>query len=83
MMKQEMLEKKIIEDIQNYSSPEPDKNFEERLKQQFLQKVQQVKRKRKFFRTVSWSGAVAASVSDRRIFVPIRLPPLWQSFCRR
>lgn len=61
-MKNESVEKKVIEALQQYSSPEPDPAFEARLKEKFLQKASAAKRKQKFFRTLTWSGAVAAVV---------------------
>ncbi|MEW9670289.1 hypothetical protein [Ammoniphilus sp. 3BR4] len=61
-MRQESEEKKIIESLQQYTSPEPDPAFEARLKAKFLQEAREVKRKRKFFRGVAWSGTVAATL---------------------
>lgn len=61
-MRQESEEKKIIETLQQYTSPEPDPAFEARLKAKFLQEAIEVKRKRKFFRGIAWSGTIVASL---------------------
>lgn len=59
-MRQESTEKKIIQALQQYSSPDPDPTFEARLKSKFLQKAKESEQKRKFFRTLTWSGTAAA-----------------------
>ncbi|RXT05217.1 hypothetical protein [Ammoniphilus sp. CFH 90114] len=61
-MRQESAEKKIIESLQQYTSPGPDPAFEARLKAEFLQEARETSRKRKFFRRVAWSGTIAASL---------------------
>ncbi len=61
-MRQESNEKKIIESLQQYTSPEPDPAFEAQLKAQFLKKAREVRKKRRFFRGVTWSGAAAAAL---------------------
>jgi|GEM_PF-2871693 len=61
-MKQDMAEKKLIQELQQYTLPEPDPAFKKALKEKFLKKAEQTATRRKWFRRVGVSGTLAASL---------------------
>lgn len=55
-------EKMIIEELRRYSSPAPDPEFENRVRELFLKRARQRQYRKKFMRTAKWVSSVAALI---------------------
>jgi hypothetical protein len=56
------MEKTIIEELRQYSSPAPDPDYEDRVRELFLKRARQQQHKKKIARNVKWIGSATALI---------------------